>query len=57
MEAPISLRLPQELIHRIDRWRESQMAPPSRQVAIRAMLDQWLRQHATPTPERRRKGP
>jgi hypothetical protein len=43
LESLISLRLSDELLQRIDQWRRRQTVPPTRQAAVRHMLDQYLR--------------
>ena len=39
----VVLRLPPELIAVLDRWRLQQVGPPSRNAAVRWVLEQFLR--------------
>lgn len=41
----ISLRLPSDLLERIDRWRAAQPAPPTRTAIFRAALSEFLDRH------------
>jgi hypothetical protein len=39
----VNLRLPPELFEMLDRWRLQQVGPPSRNAAVRWVLEQFLR--------------
>ena len=55
MEAAISLRLPVELLRRIDQWCGSQpIGRPSRQDLIRYVVGQFLDGQEAPKPPRRK---
>jgi hypothetical protein len=44
--ANLDLRVEPELIEKIDAWRTSQPATPSRSATIVYMLEEWMREHS-----------
>jgi hypothetical protein len=55
MEVAISLRLPTELVARIDAWRAGQPDLPSRQRVTRLALEQFLTKPAAPASAKRKR--
>jgi hypothetical protein len=53
MEIAISLRLPSELVGKIDAWRAAQPDIPTRQRVTRIALERFL--EGTPAPKRKGK--
>ena len=43
-DAQLALRLPQALLERLDQWRLEQIGPPSRNGAVRWVIEQYLDQ-------------
>ena len=43
-DAQLALRIPQALLERLDQWRLEQIGPPSRNGAVRWLIEQHLDQ-------------
>ncbi len=53
METAISLRLPNELVTKIDTWRATQPGLPSRQQTTRIALERFLERTPAPKPKKK----
>jgi hypothetical protein len=53
MEIAISLRLPSELVGKIDAWRAAQPDLPTRQRVTRIALERFLEKTPAPSPKRK----
>ncbi len=42
----LQMRLPEELLQRLDEWRADRDVPAPRSAAVRFMLDWWLKENA-----------